>query len=149
MDIGSKNGYPASALSNFPPHPFTFDGIVCSSMEGLLQSFKFKNPEMQVFVCSLVGFKAKTKGKNKNWYEYQTLYWQGIEYKRDSDDYQKLLDRAYQALYDCSDSFRRALVASGNATLTHSIGKSDMSRTILTEREFVSRLTKLRECGKL
>ena len=27
MDIGSKNGYPASALSNFAPHPFELDGV--------------------------------------------------------------------------------------------------------------------------
>ena len=44
MDIGSKAIYPASALSNFSPHPFTFDGVECNSMEGLLQSFKFDKP---------------------------------------------------------------------------------------------------------
>lgn len=34
MDIGSKNGYPASALSNFAPHLFELDGVKCNSMEG-------------------------------------------------------------------------------------------------------------------
>jgi predicted NAD-dependent protein-ADP-ribosyltransferase YbiA (DUF1768 family) len=38
MDIGSGAGYPASALSNFSPHPFEIDGITCNSMEGFLQS---------------------------------------------------------------------------------------------------------------
>ena len=47
MDIGSGNGYPESALSNFVPHPFTIDGIECNSMEGFLQSLKFENPDMQ------------------------------------------------------------------------------------------------------
>lgn len=51
MDIGSQNSYPASALSNFAPHPFIIDGIECNSMEGFLQSLKFKNPEMQKEVC--------------------------------------------------------------------------------------------------
>jgi hypothetical protein len=37
MDIGSKSGYPSSALSNFAPHAFEFDGVKCASMEGLLQ----------------------------------------------------------------------------------------------------------------
>ena len=37
MDIGSGNGYPSGALSNFSPHPFVFDGVECNSMEGLLQ----------------------------------------------------------------------------------------------------------------
>ena len=47
MDIGSQNGYPSGALSNFAPHPFEIDGIKCNSMEGFLQSLKFSNPEMQ------------------------------------------------------------------------------------------------------
>jgi len=145
MDVGSKHGYPAGALSNFSPHPFTIDGVECASMEGFLQSLKFKNPKMQKHVCTLVGFKAKSKGAHKNWQESQTLYWQGQAIKRESDEYQVLLDKAFRAMKDCSDSFRRALKASQGANLTHSIGKSDPKQTVLTEREFCSRLTKLRE----
>lgn len=66
MDIGSGKAYPCNALSNFAPHPFVFDGVECNSMEGLLQSFKFANPEMQEAVCKLVGKAAKFKGKKKN-----------------------------------------------------------------------------------
>ena len=77
MDIGSGNGYPESALSNFAPHQFEIDGITCHSMEGFLQSLKFQNPDMQAHVCTLVGKKAKFKGKKKKWYRSQTLYWQG------------------------------------------------------------------------
>ena len=43
MDIGSGNGYPSSALSNFAPHEFELDGVKCASMEGFLQSLKFKS----------------------------------------------------------------------------------------------------------
>ena len=74
MNIGSGNGYPSSALSNFAPHPFVFEGILCNSMEGLLQSFKFKSIEMQEYVCTLVGIRAKMKGKNKNWWKTQKVY---------------------------------------------------------------------------
>ena len=38
IDIKAKAPFPAGALSNFAPHAFTFDGIACASMEGLLQS---------------------------------------------------------------------------------------------------------------
>lgn len=55
MDISSGTGYPASSLSNFAPHEFEIDGVKCASMEGFLQSLKFQNPEMQKYVCSLVG----------------------------------------------------------------------------------------------
>lgn len=98
MDIGAGNGYPSSALSNFAPHPFVFDGVKVNSFEGLLQSFKFKEPDMQAHVCTLVGRAAKFKGKHKNWQTTQTLWWRGRAYKRDSDAYQNLLDRAYDAM---------------------------------------------------
>lgn len=144
MDIGSGNGYPSAALSNFSPHAFTIDGVLCNSMEGFLQSLKFSNPDMQIEVCKLVGKQAKFKGKKKKWYKNQTLYWQNKEYKRDSGEYQLLLDRAFDALSE-NNSFKKALLATGNATLTHSIGKKKMNDTVLTTREFCSRLTNLRE----
>lgn len=143
MDIGSGTGFPSAALSNFTPHPFVFDGIECNSMEGLLQSFKFSNPEMQKEVCKLVGRQAKFKGKKKKWFKTQTLYWQGQEFKRDSDEYQELLDRAFDALAT-NEGFKKALLATGNATLTHTIGKTKQSETVLTRNEFCSRLTKIR-----
>jgi predicted NAD-dependent protein-ADP-ribosyltransferase YbiA (DUF1768 family) len=143
MDIGSGTGFPSAALSNFTPHPFVFDGVECNSMEGLLQSFKFSNPEMQKEVCKLVGRQAKFKGKKKKWFKTQTLYWQGQEFKRDSDEYQELLDRAFDALAT-NEGFKKALLATGNATLAHTIGKTKQSETVLTRNEFCSRLTKIR-----
>lgn len=144
MDIGSGNGWPSSALSNFAAHPFEIDGVKCNSMEGFLQSLKFSNPEMQKEVCLLVGKAAKFKGKKKKWWKTQTLFWQDEEFERESEEYQLLLDRAYEALAQNS-GFRQALVMTGNATLTHSIGKTKKSETVLTRQEFCSRLMNLRE----
>ena len=152
MDIGSGHGYPADALSNFAPHPFVLDGIECNSMEGFLQSLKFSNPDMQREVCKLVGRAAKFKGKKKNWYVKQVLYWQGKEIPRDSDEYQMLLDRAYMAMATQNRGFQSALLATQNATLTHSIGKTKTNETVLTRSEFCSRLIKLRtmlQVGKI
>jgi predicted NAD-dependent protein-ADP-ribosyltransferase YbiA (DUF1768 family) len=147
MDIKSGCGYPASSLSNFAPHPFVFDGVECNSFEGLCQSWKFSNPDMQKYICTLVGYAAKKAGRNKNWQSKQILYWQGVEYKRDSKEYQDLLDRAYIALAQ-NTSFRSALLATQNAVLEHSIGKSKISETVLTRQEFCSRLMKLRHLIK-
>lgn len=151
MDIGSKSGYPSSALSNFSPHFFVFDGVECHSMEGLLQSFKFDKFPVQVEVCKLVGIQAKMRGKNRNkpWKTRQKLWWRELPLDRQGDEYQALLDKAYQAMYDQSDSFRRALAATQNAVLTHNIGHNKEVDTVLTTREFCSRLTKLRDFGKL
>lgn len=144
MDIGSGSGWPSSALSNFAPHPFEIDGVKCNSMEGFLQSLKFKDPEMQKEVCLLVGKAAKFKGKKKKWWREQTLYWQGVAFSRDSDDYQLLLDRAFNALAE-NTSFQKALLATGEAVLTHSIGKTKSQETVLTRNEFCSRLMVIRD----
>lgn len=145
MDIGSGNGYPSAALSNFAPHGFWFDGVWCASMEGLLQAFKFAQIHQQIACCNTVGIAAKRRGRgrNKHWQRVQTLWWNGETIDRDGPEYQELLDRAYQALAT-NDSFRRALLATQDAVLTHNIGRRDQRETVLTRREFCSRLTKLR-----
>ena len=144
MNIRSGNAYPANSLSNFAPHPFEIDGVKCNSMEGWLQSLKFKSIEMQEHVCTLVGYAAKKKGSMKNWQESQTLYWRGKEIKRSSQEYQDLLDEAYEALSK-NESFKKALLATGDAVLKHSIGRNRQNETVLTQQEFCSRLMKIRE----
>ena len=145
MNIGSNNKGVAGRLSNFTPRVFTFDGVECNSMEGLLQSFKFDKPHIQQEVCKLTGFAAKKRGssRNKTWKTAQTLWWDGVAYKRKSEAYQILLDRAYDALAQNS-KFAKDLLATNNANLVHTIGRSNKKETVLTEREFCSRLMKIR-----
>ena len=147
MDIGSKSSYPAGKLSNFTAFEFEFDGVKCASMEGLLQSFKFENINSQVATCALIGFQAKKKGRGRNiyWQRCQTLWWNGVAYPRKSKEYQKLLDRAYQALFEQNEKFKDALRASGKAVFTHSIGESNKKKTVLTESEFCGRLQHLKD----
>lgn len=144
MDIGSKNKGAAGRLSNFTPRPFIFKGVQCNSMEGLLQSFKFKSPDMQVHCCTLTGFAAKSYGSNKPWQRTQTLWWQGHPIARDSEEYQKLLDDAYDALFT-NEKAKKTLLSTGTANLTHSIGRIKSNETILTRQEFCSRLMRVRK----
>jgi len=146
MDIKSKGKYPSNALSNFAPHPFYLDGILCNSMEGFLQSLKFDKPHIQAEVCKLTGLAAKKRGskRTKTWQKVQRLWWQGQIYDRHGESYQRLLDRAYAALAK-NEKFKKALLATGDAVLTHSIGHSNARQTILTEREFVRRLMAMRK----
>lgn len=150
MDIGSKNSYPAGKLSNFTGFKFIFDGVECASMEGLLQAFKYSNVEAQVITCGLVGYDAKRKGSGRNsyWQSRQTLWWKDTAYPRKSKLYQNLLNRAYNALYENED-FRKALADAGSAIFTHSMGRNNEKETVLTEREFCSRLQHLKDKGKL
>ncbi len=150
MEVGGNNKeYPGRNLSNFFPHPFVFRGIPVASMEGFLQGMKFKSPEMQREVFKLVGFAAKKKGAPKNWQQSQTLWYQGHPIPRRSKVYQDLLDEAYDAMYEQNAAFRKALEDTHDATLTHSIGKTNESETVLTIREFIGRLNKLRRGEKL
>jgi len=144
MDIKSGQKYPAGALSNFSPHPFVFRSVAVSSMEGLLQGLKCKDPEVQKHMCTLTGLAAKRAGSKKNWQRDQTLYWQGKAIPRGSAEYQELLDEAYGAMFEQNIKARKALVASGNAHLTHSIGRTSKSETILTRQEYCSRLMNIR-----
>lgn len=146
MDVGSSNEYPYGALSNFTAHSFIFDGVECASMEGLLQSFKFDKPNTQIVICSLVGFRAKRQGKtcDKYWKSVQKLWWKGITFEREGSEYQELLDRAFDALSENKD-FQKALLATGDVNLTHSIGNPNKWDTCLTEDEFCSRLMKIRD----
>jgi predicted NAD-dependent protein-ADP-ribosyltransferase YbiA (DUF1768 family) len=144
MDIKLGQPYPSGSLSNLAPHPFVMDEVEIASMEGFLQALKFKNFEMQKEICKLAGLKAKRSGSKKNWQRTQTLYWKNTEYKRDSDAYQYLLDRAYTALFTTNAKAAKALLATRSATLKHSIGRTKSSETILTRQEFCSRLTNMR-----
>lgn len=151
MDVGSKNSYPAGKLSNFTGFQFMFDDVPCNSMEGLLQAFKYEKIDSQIATCQLVGFSAKKKGSGRNsyWQEKQTLWWNGVAYQRKSKDYQFLLNRAYNALYKRNETFRKCLDDAGDAIFTHSIGRRNEKETVLTEREFCSRLQHLKDVGLL
>lgn len=92
----------------------------------------------------LVGKAAKRKGKKSKWYLRQTLYWQGEPMKRDSVEYKNLVEEAFRVL-SLNRDFRKALLATGDRTLYHTMGKSDPTRTILTKEEFCEILTSIRK----
>lgn len=146
MDIWIDGPYPACVISNFAPNAFVFDGVPVASMEGLLQAFKFPDLYMQDQVCGMEGIIAKKRGRamNSTWQSNQTLYWRDTAYPRDSIAYQGLLDRAFLTLAEQSEEFREALRTSGDKPLTHRIGHNNAKETILTQQEFIQRITRLR-----
>lgn len=143
IDIKARAPFPAGSLSNFARHSFTLDGVACGSMEGFLQSLKIADAAEQARVCGLSGTEAQNRGRREDW-SRGTLWWRGSPIDRLSEAYQELLDRAYEALLVQAPRFRDALSATGDASLTHRLGKSDPCQTILTEAEFCTRLERLR-----
>ena len=135
-------------LSNLCSNRFRLDGVECQSMEGFLQSLKYEDPNRQRQICSMKGRNAKRQSTTI-WQTDQVVWWKGRAIDRQSEDYQELLRRAYQAMFDQNDRFRAALMASRGRRLYHSQGNTDSYRTILTEQEFCTILTEIREAYDL
>ena len=148
LDIKSKYPYPAGALSNFTAFSFTVDGVECASMEGFLQSLKTTDIAEQNRVCRLTGKDAKEyfaeSPCNGQWKRTGFLHWQGKRVWRYGKSYRMLLNRAYDALFQNED-FRKALAATGDAKLDHTIGKRFRCTTVLTRKEFIGQLYRLRK----
>ena len=143
LDIGSSESVVSKKISNFTAFDFFVDDVFCASMEGFLQSLKFKEEKKQIEICKLIGKKAKFKGKKKKWYKDQILYWKGKEVERNSQEYQDLLDKAFSSLFK-NEEFKNILKQTKGYKLTHSIGKDSTKETVLTVEEFCERLEKLR-----
>ena len=151
IEISSRAEFPYNILSNFSPTSFVLDGVVINSIEGFLQSLKVSDKNLQQEICKLSGIKAKGIGKKLNKkrnYDFKHLYWQGKHISRFSPEYYNLLERAYEERFKADENFRFALEYTENRILRHSIGEKDKARTLLTEKEFVGILTKLRDSIK-
>ena len=144
VDIWSKSEYPADVLSNLCSNGFRFDGMVCGSMEGFLQSLKQQDKDKQRQICSMKGKNAK-KMTSTGWQTDQVVWWKGVAIDRQSDDYIRLVRRAYQAMFDQNDRFRTALMSTRGMTLFHCRGESNPFKTILTEKELCQILTEMRD----
>ena len=147
----SSDNETGSALSNFTNHQFTVCGESFNSMESFLQGLKFKNKKKQEKIWILDGAEAKRKGKYHNFWKYNggNLYFKGEPINRFSEEYQNVLDNAYDALLE-NKEFSKALMATvdenGVKTLfSHSIGKCNPYDTVLTEEEFIDRLYSMRK----
>ena len=148
IDIHSKGKYPSNVLSNFWGNSFTYDGVLCKSMEGFLQSLKHPDPEKQRQVCQCKGRRAKNMGTD-TWKVAQKVYWKGETIDRHSAAFQTLLNGAYQAMFEQNENFHDALMLSRGKKLFHSQGIRNPKDTILTTSEFCTILTKLRENADL
>lgn len=144
LDIRSNGEYPSNVLSNLCSNGFRFDGVVCSSMEGFLQSLKHKEKDKQLQLCSMKGGNARKRSVT-SWQTDQIVWWKGVAIDRQSEEYQKLLRRAYQAMFDQSERFRAALMQTRGITLTHNSGETNPYKTILTAQEFCTILTEMRD----
>ena len=144
LDIRSNGLYPSNVLSNLCSNGFRFDGMICGSMEGFLQSLKRKDLDKQRQICSMKGGNAR-KMSITSWQTDQIVWWKGQAIDRQSEEYQQLIRRAYQAMFEQSERFRTALMQTRGMVLSHSSGEANPYKTILTPVELCGILTQLRD----
>ena len=144
LDIRSNGLYPSNVLSNLCSNGFRLDGLICGSMEGFLQSLKRKELDKQRQICSMKGGNAR-KMSVTSWQTDQIVWWKGQAIDRQSEEYQQLIRRAYQAMFEQNERFRTALMQTRGLNLAHSSGEVNPYKTILTPAELCGILTNLRD----
>ena len=79
-----------------------------------------------------------------DWRVKQELYFNGKSYDRHSQEYQDLITRAYDCLFESNDIFREIVLPRfKDCTLIHSIGETNSNETILTASEYLYQLRRL------
>ena len=129
---------------------FIFQGNEVASVASFITGLRVKEPEIQkrVLLLSQDNLKYVSKYTNPT-YAIRELHWNGKTFKRDSNEYKELLNRAYKARYNADFKFREALRITKGYELVHTKGKSDINETVLTESEFIEQLNKLKECSSV
>ena len=140
LDIRSNGLYPSNVLSNLCSNGFRFEGMICGSMEGFLQSLKRQDLDKQRQICSMKGGNAR-KMSVTSWQTDQIVWWKGQAIDRQSQTYQDLIHRAYKAMFEQNERFRAALMQTRGIVLAHSTGENNPYKTILTQTELCGMLT--------
>ena len=134
----------AKRLSNLYPYKFVFYGQEYGSFEAFLQSIKFVTEEEKQHIYPMYGVQAFKAGQAGNaWKLNQILFHQNRGYERSSRNYQILISRAYDALFEQNPDFQQALRQSRAAELRHDFGKTDMTDSVLTQVEYLYSLYRL------
>lgn len=130
-------------LSNLYPYQFEFDGITYASMEAFFSSLRTHDFIEKQKLYSTYGMDSWYKGHRFSWYEKQEVYYKDKAINRLSVEYEDLMTAAFDALFT-NEEFKQALRESGNCKLTHTIGKTAKDKTLLTRKEFIGHLNRLR-----
>lgn len=144
INVGYQiKGSLSKLLSNLYPYEFVFRGFHFKSIEAFFQSIKFNNPVIQqmVFIYSGTDAYHIQKASSYNWKETGYIYWQGQAIKRDSEEYDLLVDEVY--ISALQNPLYRQAVKNTTKPIIHSIGKLLKSETVFTRYEFERQINSL------
>lgn len=146
LDLHYRSENPlAKSLSNLYPYTFNMDGYMIKSMEGFLQSLKTDNTDEKIKMWGMHGVSCWKYGQQfNNWKDNQILYWDNYLIYRHSEEYDLLIQRAYDNLLE-NDEFYDNLKKSIGYKLSHSMGKTDKSDSLLTKYEYIDNMNRIRD----
>ncbi|MDO4394544.1 MAG: hypothetical protein Q4C23_01000 [Mycoplasmatota bacterium] len=130
-----KGKYP-KLLSNLFPYKFKFKGYVLNSIESFFQGIKFKNKKLQKQVFKYSGKEALVlqEATTYNWMKEGIIYWRGKPIKRDSKEYDNMIDELY--ISAIQNRFYRNAIKNCKLPIVHMIGEDSKNETVFTRYEF-------------
>ena len=137
VNVGySLRGMYPKLLSNLFPYKFKFKGYTLNSIECFFQGIKFKDKKLQKKLFKYSGKEALVlqRASLYNWKETGIIYWRGKEIKRDSDEYDNLIDELY--ISAIQNEFYRNVIKNCKLPIVHFIGEKSKSETVFTKYEF-------------
>ncbi|MBO4285468.1 MAG: hypothetical protein J5895_04485 [Alphaproteobacteria bacterium] len=144
LNVGYKiKGSLSKLLSNLYPYEFIFRGFHLKSIEAFFQGIKFKDSVVQQMVFNYSGTDAYhiQAASNYDWKETGYVYWQGQAIKRDSSEYDVLVDEVY--ISAAQNPLYRQALKNITKPIIHSIGKTSKSETVFTRYEFEREINSL------
>lgn len=145
VNVGYKLKGPFSkVLSNLFPYEIYFRDKKLSSIESFFQGIKFKDVNMQNYVFKYSGLDSNNikVASDFNWKEEGTVYWQETAIKRNSKEYDDLVDELYISAIQ-NPLYRNAL-KNCEKEVIHSMGENQKTETVFTRYEFEYQINCLR-----
>lgn len=146
IDVGYRNrGDFPQMLSNLFPYKFKFRGKKLASIENFFQGIKFKDKKTQNYVFTYYGTQAVhiKAASSYDWKETGEIYWQGKAIKRESKEYELLIDELY--ISAIQNPLYRNILSNCDKQIIHSIGENDKKETTFTRYEFEFELNCLKD----
>ena len=137
VNVGySLRGMYPKLLSNLFPYNFKFKGCTLNSLECFFQGIKFKDKKLQKQLFKYSGKEALVlqEATSYNWKETGIVYWRGKEIKRDSKEYDDIIDELY--ISAIQNDFYRNAIKNCKLPIVHMIGEISKNETVFTRYEF-------------
>lgn len=138
--------WPGNILSNFAETPFVIDDVYCTCSESFIQSLKLSDAIEQKAFCLFQGQEAWEKGSKNTEVIFASgkVWWRGVAYRLHSLEHFDLVKKGLSAKFSQSEKAREALLATGEAILTHNFGQRPGKKQSLPVDIFCQIVTEIR-----